>query len=80
MTTDTFTPEEMAAGNDSGWEAVPADPDPERDLGYRMLDLEVVPVPANDQTMFLPSDEDMLRDDSFVVVADDLLIDVLENR
>lgn len=80
MTTDTFAPEETVADDGHEWRSVPADPDPERDLGYRLLDLEVVPAPANEQTMFLPSDEDMLREDAFVIVADDLVVDVLEHR
>lgn len=80
MTTDAYAPEETVGGDGDEWRSLPADPDPERDLGYRLIDLEVVPAPVNEQTMFLPSDEEMLKEEAFVIVADDVVVDVLEYR
>lgn len=52
----------------SDWEQIAADPHPERDLGYEMLDWDVVK--ANNRAghlIFLPRDDDYLREDAFIV-------------
>ncbi len=50
------------------WERLPADPDLHDDLGYELIDTESYEADG-DRTVFLPSDEDMLREDSFIVVS-----------
>lgn len=72
--------EDMIPDERDRWASMPEDPDLERDLGYTMLDLEIVDVPVTGETMFLPKDEDMLKDDAFIVVSDGLVSDVLEHR
>lgn len=63
------------------WDAVPTDPDPEQDLGYRMLDWDVVRASnGSEQLIFLPKDDDMLRDDAFIVVDPGTVCDVNANR
>lgn len=63
------------------WEAVPTDPDPERDLGYRMLDWDVVRTSnGSENLIFLPKDDDMLRDDAFIIVDPSLVCNVDARR
>ncbi len=62
------------------WEQLPADPDPERNLGYELVDWEeFTALDGTDQVMFLPSDEDVLREDAFVVAEREAVCD-LEDR
>lgn len=62
------------------WEELPADPDPRRDLGYHQLELEVFEVEAGDQLMILPRDEDMVREDAFIIARESSLLDVDAHR
>lgn len=58
------------------WEEAPADPDPVEHLGYELLDLEVIPAGnGSRQYVFLPHDEDMIRDDVFLVAAESAICD-----
>lgn len=67
----------MESANASEWDAVPTHPDPEQDLGYRMLDWDVVRASnGSDRLIFLPKDDDMLRDDAFIIVDPDMVCDV----
>lgn len=66
-TVDNVTPE---------WEQLPPDPDLVDDLGYELLDLEVLPTEdGSTQYMFIPHDEDMIRDDAFLVAAESAICD-----
>lgn len=53
------------------WLRQPADPDPERDLGYVVDEWEAVEARrgGEQQLMFLPGDEDLLRQEAFLVVS-----------
>lgn len=57
----------------NAWRRVPDDPDLERDLDYELDDWEVVRTRDSgpDRLMFLPADEEMLRDEAFVLADDD---------
>lgn len=59
------------------WERLPPDPDPNEDLGYDVLDLEAYETDA-DHVLFLPADDDMLRDEAFIVVRRDDLRSYVE--
>lgn len=62
------------------WEQLPSDPRSADDLGYTLCEWEEFATLADSQTvMFLPADEEVLKEDAFVVVAKDLMVD-LENR
>jgi len=52
------------------WEEVPSDPDLHNDLGYELLDLEVYET-NEDRLIFLPKDEDMIREAAFIVTRED---------
>ncbi|NHN43197.1 hypothetical protein G9C85_16390 [Halorubellus sp. JP-L1] len=58
------------------WEAVDDDPDLERDLGYRPFDVEVVLAEQYGQLLFLPSDDAMMEEDSFVVADEGVVVDL----
>ena len=61
------------------WKQLPADPDPEDDLGYRIEHWETFR--ANDDgesVMFLPSDEQLLKTDAFVVADASSVCDVTD--
>lgn len=54
----------------SDWEQIPPDPDLARDFGYELLDLETY-CTGDDLLLFLPPDEEMLKDEAFIVVGKD---------
>ena len=58
-------------------ESLPADPDPKRNLGYETTEWERFGTADNSgQLVFLPSEEEMLRRDAFVIVDQDDLTDL----
>jgi uncharacterized protein YqcC (DUF446 family) len=62
------------------WAEADDDPDLERDLGYRPFDLEIVVAEQYGQLLFLPQDDDILEEDSFVVADKSLVIDLEDKR
>jgi len=62
------------------WAAADDDPDLERDLGYRPFDVEVVVAEQYGQLLFLPSDDELLEQDSFVVADESLVMDLEDCR
>lgn len=51
------------------WIRLPSDPDLHADLGYELIELETYET-DKDHLLFLPRDEDMLRDEAFIVVRE----------
>lgn len=71
----------MESQQPAEWESVPTDPDPERDLGYRMLEWDVVRASnGSDRLIFLPQDDDLLRGDAFIIADPELVCDVNARR
>jgi uncharacterized protein YqcC (DUF446 family) len=62
------------------WADADDDPDLERDLGYHPFDVEVVVAEQYGQLLFLPSDDDILEEDSFVVADESLVTDLEDCR
>ncbi|MFC3476473.1 hypothetical protein [Halobacterium litoreum] len=62
----------------SDWWDVADDPDPERDLDYALIDLDVIQTTTNgrDQVLVLPTDEDLLREDAFMVAEESAVRDL----
>ncbi|MBO4249516.1 hypothetical protein IL252_17045 [Halomicrobium sp. IBSBa] len=58
------------------WEGRPVDPDLHSDLGYELVDWEVVPNARDDKQVFLPIEESMLRDEAFIVAEPDACCDL----
>ena len=75
---DRSTMNDGDAVPDVDWETLPMDPDPEEDLGYEPLEWDVVSAENNgrDQLLFLPADEDALRNEAFIVAETDAVCDV----
>ena len=65
---------------ETDWETVSDDPDPVSDLGYDIIDLDVVAtsVEGRDQLLILPTDEDLLREDAFMVLDNSDICDLNE--
>lgn len=63
---------------DCSWEDVTQDPDPTEDLGYDLIDLDVIHTDnaGRPRVLLLPADEDMLREDAFLVAAEDDVCDL----
>lgn len=62
------------------WEDAADDPDLERDLGYRPIAVETVVAEQYGQLLFLPSDEELLDADAFVVADEDIVVDLEQKR
>lgn len=58
------------------------DPDPETDLGYEPREWEVLSIQTGgeNQTLFLPDDEDDLHEDTFIVAGEMAVCDVHDCR
>lgn len=60
------------------WWDAPSDPDPTADLEYDIIDLDIIKTSTNGrpQVLVLPTDEDLLREDAFMVVDEDSVYDL----
>lgn len=66
------------ASNGFSWQDVASDPDPVDDLGYEGLDLDVIQTTAEgrQQVLMMPTEEDLLHEDAFLVVDEDVVRDL----
>ncbi|WP_336035044.1 hypothetical protein [Halobacterium yunchengense] len=66
------------SSTDCGWRDVTQDPDPVEDLGYDLIELDVIhtETAGRPRVLVLPADEDLLREDAFVVAAEDAVCDL----
>lgn len=79
MTTDCGGDEQFEELVD--WTTVSADPDLEADLGYELHEMDVVETNnGSGQLLLLPWNEEMLREESFMVVHRDAVVDLIDNR
>ncbi len=62
------------------WRELPPNPDPLDDLGYDLVELDFIPTSTSggEEVLVLPTDEEMLREDAFVVVDKDSVVDLAE--
>ena len=59
------------------WEKLPADPDLQTDLEYSTTDWEVIETLDNsNQVIFMPEDEELLKDDAFIVADERITCDL----
>lgn len=65
----------------SEWAKKAEDPDLEDDLGYELDDWEMVEArnAEGEQLMFLPNDEEMIKEEAFIVANPDIVCDLVEN-
>ena len=68
----------MASLPATDWKEVSPDPDPSNDLEYELIELDVIQTTAGGrpQVLVLPEDEDMLREDAFMVVKESAICDL----
>jgi hypothetical protein len=63
------------------WAAVASDPDPKENLGYELSQWEEIPVEDDpDQVIFLPSNEEDIAEDAFIVSESDAICDLVSRR
>lgn len=72
----------MSLASRDDWEQLRMDPDPESDLGYEPREWEVLSIDSDGEhrTLFLPDDEEQLRDDAFIVADEMAVCDVQDCR
>ncbi|WP_138799169.1 hypothetical protein [Halostella sp. PRR32] len=65
----------------SEWAQKAEDPDLEDDLGYELDNWEMVEArnAEGEQLMFLPNDEEMIKDEAFIVAEPDAVCDLVES-
>ena len=63
-----------------GWQDAPRDPDEADDLGYERLSLDILPtlIEGQSRMIVLPTDEELLRDDAFLIVEEEFVRDLGE--
>lgn len=66
---------------ESEWDEQPDDPESD-DLGYELDDWERIRATGtdSDQYLYLPGDEELLRDEAFIVVSPDDVENLVDNR
>lgn len=63
------------------WEEVPPDPDLYEDLGYEIRDMDVISTDnGSGQLLFLPWEEELIRDQSFLVADEDSVVNLVDTR
>jgi hypothetical protein len=73
----TGSQEEGAAFTRAEWEDLTTDPDLSRDLDYEASAWEKFrTLDGSNQMMFLPEDEELLREDAFLVVDEEAVVDL----
>ncbi|QSG05384.1 hypothetical protein [Halapricum desulfuricans] len=78
MTSDIDSDEQRSESVD--WESVSPDPDLEDDLGYELGDMDVIETNnGSGQILLLPPDEESIRDQSFIVAQESMLVDLLDS-
>jgi len=72
----------MGATSSTNWESVPADPDPQRDLGYLCGDWDVIRTTCRRRShlLFLPQDKQLLEQDAFVIADEATVVDTVDYR
>lgn len=64
------------------WRQQPDDPDSAQDLGYRLDDWERIRAhdAESEKYLYLPEDEELLREEMFIVVAPEDIVDLDSRR
>lgn len=66
----------------SDWESLSADPDPEADLGYVGTEWDVIRTTQKERShlLFLPQDEQSLKQEAFVIATESAVVDISAHR
>ncbi|MXR40349.1 hypothetical protein GRX01_03130 [Halobaculum sp. WSA2] len=70
----------MPQSMSDAWREIHPNPDPNEDLDYDLVELDFIPTSTSggEEVLVLPTDEDMLREDAFMVVDRDSVIDLTD--
>jgi hypothetical protein len=70
----------VASAEPPEWRDTPLHPDLEHDLGYELLELELITSTcgSKEHCIVMPDEEDMIRDATFMVVDPGLVTDLIE--
>lgn len=70
----------MAAYSD--WESLSADPDPKDDLGYDGSEWDVIRTTQKERShlLFLPQEEQLLKQEAFVIATESAVVDIADHR
>lgn len=62
------------------WRELPPNPDPTEDLGYTLVELDFIPTTTSggEEILVLPTDEEMLREEAFMVVDRRSMVELTE--
>ena len=72
---------EQAMQDNFDWGRVPPDPDLSEDLGYELVEMDIIETQnGSGQLLFLPWDEEMIRDDSFIVATETTVENLIDWR
>lgn len=66
----------------SDWESISSDPDPVADLGYVSAEWDVIETTQREGThlLFLPQEEQLLKQEAFVIATESSVVDISEYR
>ena len=66
----------------SDWESLSADPDPEADLGYAGAEWDVIRTTQKERShlLFLPTEEQLLKQEAFVIASESAVVDIATHR
>jgi len=66
----------------SDWESLSADPDPQADLGYVGTEWDVIRTTQKrgSHLLFLPQDEQFLKQEAFVIATESAVVDIADHR
>jgi hypothetical protein len=68
----------MSCLDTEDWEQLPRDPDLSEDLGYDLLDLDVLQSGGSKKYMILPHEEALVRDEMFIVAEEPAVQEVID--
>lgn len=74
---DEETP--LLQANPPEWQEVPSDPEPQ-DLDYHIIQWKRIPATDDDKIIFLPKNEELLKEDAFIILGDDSLCNLVRRR
>ncbi len=66
----------------STWESLSADPDPQADLGYVGTEWDVIRTTQKhgSHLLFLPQNEQLLKQEAFVIASESSVVDIADRR
>jgi hypothetical protein len=72
----------MNSQSHNEWESISADPDPRDDLGYVETEWDVIRTKRRrtSHLLFLPQEEQLLKQEAFVIATESAVVDIADYR